>query len=393
MTEHIGTRIAYWRHRRGGMSQSALAGLAGVSQAYISQVESGHKPVERRRTLVALASALQVTVADLLGAPGDPTDPARDTITAVIPDIRAAIIECEEDDVRTPKPARAEVEALSRTIDGMRTRSEHAAMAPLVGGFLRDAHHHGGELLVRAGYEASVCLRNLGYRDLALPAARIAVRAAEDLGDLAWIGAARFVHTHAMPIEAAPTTGRIADSALELLQPQVANRDVRQMVGQLHLSASLVYAVAGRADIAADHLAAAQAEAETLGDPVDGGGFNMCCFGPTNVALWRMSVEAELGEYGKVVELARTTSPAPLAAVNRQQSYWMTLGRALAHSGKTDREALSALINAERVAPTTFALNPMARDSVVAMVYRARRRSVSADLRVMARRLGVEVAV
>ena len=64
----------------------------------------------------------------------------------------------------------------------------------------------------------------------------------------------------------------------------------------------------------------------------------------------------------------------------------------MAHSGKTDREALAAFTQAERVAPTPFSLNPMARDTVISMVYRARRRSVSEELRTMARRLGVEIA-
>jgi hypothetical protein len=77
---------------------------------------------------------------------------------------------------------------------------------------------------------------------------------------------------------------------------------------------------------------------------------------------------------------------------NRHQAYWLHRGRALAHSGKTDREALAAFINAERAGPVPFSLNPMARDTVIAMVHRAQRRSVSQDLRLIARRLGVNVA-
>ena len=76
-TDHVGARIAYWRKRRSGMSQATLAGLAGVSQSFISYVESGRKSIERRATIVAIASALQVSVADLLGEPGDPTDPLK----------------------------------------------------------------------------------------------------------------------------------------------------------------------------------------------------------------------------------------------------------------------------------------------------------------------------
>jgi transcriptional regulator with XRE-family HTH domain len=393
MTDHIGTRVTYWRRRRGGMSQVALAGLAGVSQSYISQVEAGHKSIERRATLVAIAAALQVTVTDLLGQPGDPTDPERDLATASVPEIRAAIIEIEEGELRKPTRSAAEMAELVERVDGMRARSEYGAMPPLLASYLRDAASYGGLTLLRAAYETSVCLRNLGYRDLSLPAARIAVAAAADLDNAAWMGAARFVHTLAMPIEAAGTTARIADRSLSELQAKAADTSVRQMLGQMHLSASMAYAVDGDTDRATDHLNAAEAEAVTLGDPHDGAGFNLCSFGPTNLALWHMSVDVELGEFGRVLAVAKKITPDPLVVANRHQSYWMSYGRALAHSGKTDREALIAFMRAERVAPTPFAMNPMIRDSVVAMVYRAHRRSVSDDLRIIARRLGVDVAV
>jgi hypothetical protein len=46
----IGAQVSYWRQRR-GKSQRVLAGLAGMSQPYLSQIESGKRPVERRATL------------------------------------------------------------------------------------------------------------------------------------------------------------------------------------------------------------------------------------------------------------------------------------------------------------------------------------------------------
>ena len=42
---------------------------------------------------------------------------------------------------------------------------------------------------------------------------------------------------------------------------------------------------------------------------------------------------------------------------NRHQAYWMTLGSALAASGRHDAEALVAFIRAERAAPSTFRMN------------------------------------
>jgi transcriptional regulator with XRE-family HTH domain len=389
--DHIGARVAYWRRRRGGMTQAALAGLAGVSQAYISQVESGAKGIERRSTLVAIAGALQVSVAELLGQPGDPTDPRKAGAAAAIPAIRAAIVEVEEGERRDARHTPQQLAALTERVDALRAGSDYGSMARLLPGFLLEAAARGGLPLVRAGYETSVCLRNLGYRDLALPAARIAVAAARELEDAAWLGAAQFVHTLAMPIEAAGTTSRIADRALAGLQRGAAAVPVRQMLGQMHLSASMACAVDGRAEDAAAHLAAAHDEAASLGDPEDGAGFNLCSFGPTNLALWQMTVDAELGDYGKVLAMAPKVSPKPLRVANRHQAYWMTYGRALAHSGRTDKESLIAFTHAERTAPLAFSLNPLARDAIVAMVYRAQRRSIGQELRVLAGRLGVQL--
>jgi transcriptional regulator with XRE-family HTH domain len=72
-------RIRRWRRRR-GMSQGVLVGFAEVSQGYVAKVETGAKDIERRSTLVAIAKALQVTVADLTG--DDPTDPPLVAATA-----------------------------------------------------------------------------------------------------------------------------------------------------------------------------------------------------------------------------------------------------------------------------------------------------------------------
>jgi len=390
MTGTIGTRIRYWRLRRNGMTQNVLAGLAGVSQSYISQVESGRKSIDSRSTLVAIAAALKVTVADLLGQPGDPTDPLKAGAADAVPAIWAALIEIEEGERRTPTRTPEQMTAAVAEAADLRARSEYPRMAHLLPDLLIDAAAHGGLALAQIGYETSVCLRNLGWRHLALPAARVALAAAQEAEDPAWTGATRFVYTLALPIEAAGVSSRVAGRALADLQAKAATPEVRQMLGQLHLSASLACAVNKRPDDARAHLTEATREARTLGDPEDGTGFNLSCFGPTNVTLWSMSVAVENGEHGRAVELARTIRPDHLRVANRHQAYWMNLGRALAHDGRHDKEALAAFMRAERAAPAPFALNPLAHDTVVSMVNRARRRSVSEDLRILARRIGIE---
>jgi transcriptional regulator with XRE-family HTH domain len=391
MEDHIGVRIAYWRKRRGGMSQAVLAGLAGVSQPYISKVEAGIKGIERRSTLVAIAAALQVSVADLLGQPGDPTDPLKEGAAAAVPQIRVALAEIEYGERRVPTCNAEQAAADLQHVLELRAQARYATVAGLLPRLLFDAAAHGPRSLTQVALEAAICLRYLGYRDLALPAARVGVVAAEETGDPALLGAAWYRYTLMLPAEAPGLSARAAERSLAELQHGAADPQVRQMLGQLHLSASLACAVDGRGDDAAAHLAEAGKEAATLGDPEDGKGFNMLCFGPTNVGLWRMAVAIELGEHGRTVEVAGAISPQPLRIADRHYAYYLDLGRALAHSSPSDGAALAAFMRAERAAPLVFSLNPLARDAVMSMVYRARRRSVSRELRTLARRVGVEV--
>ncbi|MBY8874664.1 helix-turn-helix domain-containing protein [Micromonospora sp. PLK6-60] len=389
----IGARVRYWRMRRGGMTQAVLAGLAGISQSYISQVESGRKTIDRRSTLVAIAAALQITVADLLGQGTEPGDPARDSAAQSVPAIWSALIEIEEGERRPPSRSGDELTADIARSDRLRMSCNYPAMARMLPDLLVDAAAVGGQVLAQVAYQASTCLRHLGFRHLALSAARVAVLAAEDIEDRAWIGASRFAFAQSLPIESAPLAARSADRSLAELQADAGDQRMRQMLGQLHLSAALTSTVSGRMDVARDHLTEATREAASLGDPPDGAGFNGCGFGPTNVGLWEMSIAAEQGESGKVIELSRKVRPQVLVATNRQQSYWLDLGRALADGGRRDAAAVAAFVQAERAAPVPFTLNPLARDAVVALAQRARRRAIPDDLRVLASRMGITLAV
>ncbi|MGC4773310.1 helix-turn-helix domain-containing protein [Micromonospora sp. DT44] len=388
----VGARIRYWRMRRGGMSQAVLAGLAGVTQSYISQVESGRKTIDRRSTLVALAAALQVTVADLLGQGTESGDPARESAAECVPAIWSALIEIEDGERRPSTYTAGRLAAEIARADQLRNACNYSAMARMLPGLLLEAAAAGGTTLAQVAYLASTCIRHLGYRHLALNAARISVSAAEDVEDPAWIGASRFVYAQSLPIESARLAARTADRSLVELQGDAGDVRVRQILGQLHLMAALASTVDGHPDVARDHLSEAAREAASLGAPEDGGGFNGCCFGPTNVGLWKMSIAAEQGESSKVIELSRTIRPQVLKAANRQLSYWLDIGRALADSGRRDAEALAAFVQAEHAAPIPFAINPLARDAVVSLAQRAQRRAIPDDLRLLAGRIGINLA-
>src|SRR5580700_7696259 len=63
-----GTRIRLHR-RRAGLTQEVLAGLAGVSPSWISQVERGVRAPDSLRCLIPVARVLRVNVIDLIESP------------------------------------------------------------------------------------------------------------------------------------------------------------------------------------------------------------------------------------------------------------------------------------------------------------------------------------
>jgi transcriptional regulator with XRE-family HTH domain len=83
-----GQRIARARRRR-GLSQAALAGLAGRSESWLSQVERGLRQVDSHSVLMSLAEILRVDVTELTG--DEPSDP-RPSLYAAAREIERAMM-------------------------------------------------------------------------------------------------------------------------------------------------------------------------------------------------------------------------------------------------------------------------------------------------------------
>lgn len=365
---YIGERVAYWRRRR-GKSQRVLAGLAGFSQPYLSQIERGQRPVDRRGTLVALANALQVSVADLTGKPGDPTDPNKASAVAHVPDIRAALIRREIGEIGTP---RHDVGRAMRAGGAYDFTSLAPVLPNLLGG-LR------GPDLIQVAHVASYTLKDLGYPDLARDAARLAIAEAYDLGEPAWIGIAEFIRILAMPPEMPGAPARLAQRIADEIQPHIGDRDVRQAYGMLHLTAGLRAAVSRDVRTALDHLAEARQAADSLGEP-EQLGLARFAFGPTNVGFWTVAMYLELGEPELALEAVSGLRPAELPLANRQGPFHSDVATALAAVGR-DQEAIAAFLRAEAVGPQWFRLHPRARDTIGTIVRRTKRNAVSQPMR------------
>jgi transcriptional regulator with XRE-family HTH domain len=378
--QFIGQQVATWRRRR-GMSQRVLAGQAGISQPYLSQIETGGKPVERRSTLVGLANALQVSVAELTGQRDDPTDPAKARAAAAVPAIRTAIIMRESGESVAPDAGTSVDAAMAAS-----TATDYTTLAPTLPNLIGSRT---GPDLVRVGYVAMWYLQHVGHIDLARAVARLALDEAREADTPAWLGAAEYAREAALPQENADVAARLATRAADGIQHALSDPDVRQMYGMLHLRAALRTAAMGDGAAARSHLSEAAMEADTLGEPSDGKGMCSLAFGPTTVGLWHLKVNVELGEPDAAISAAETVDPRLTVLPHRRAFYWLDLGRALATAGRDDDAAL-ALLRAETVCPQLARLHYVVRDTVGVMLRRTQRRAVSGPLRRAAQMIGVE---
>lgn len=363
----VGARIRYLRRRRGGMTQQLLADRAGLSQGFISQVESGGKSIERRSTLAAIAEVLQVSVGELTGS-ADPTDPAREKAALAVPAIREALVLREagdREDYGGPDTADAVRAAMLAE-----ARCDYVTAMSALPTLLRRCD---GTDLVDLARITMFLLKRHGYPDLARDAARLGVAEARRMEDPASVGVAEFTRANALPVETSALAARVASSAADELQPHVAEPRVRQAYGVLHLTAALREATAQQASTARARMQEAVAEAATLGEP-GGLGISMLVFGPTNAGVWQMTVATELGDPDEVLRVADTLRPERLPIPQRRANFHALRGRALAAVGGRDEDAALAFLKAEEITPQWVRLQSHLHDAARTIVTRSARR-------------------
>lgn len=379
----IGQRVAIARRRR-GLSQAVLANLIGRSESWLSQVERGIRSVDRLPVLMDLAEVLHVEVDTLLGRPWkfgpnggsvpDELEPTRRYLNGY-----RYLFE-------SPHGDHADVNSLPRVVTAGHLdyqAARYGAVAAELPALLMQLDPLARGVWPRraettavyiSGYVlAAKLLRKLGAHDLAMlasdRAATVAVESDAD-ADRALTGY-QVVEglLHADKVADAET---LAVSRAEALTPKVRadEPELLSAVGALWLLAGVIAARRTNKYEALARLDRAEGLARLLGRD---GNYGWTAFGPTNVAIHRVSVAAELGEAGEALRAAQDVRSAdlPVGLTGRRAQLHIDLAWAYAQ-GKRDADATLHLIEAEKIAPEALRYNGLVREHMREMLARGK---------------------
>jgi transcriptional regulator with XRE-family HTH domain len=379
-----------WRN----LSLRTVAELAGISESHLSRIERGARPLDRRTLVLALADALRVSPADITGQPYAPTSQGEALGHSAAPRLRAVLRDVELDMLDPPAHARslAEIRLDVDVVNAAAIASDYGTLGTLVPGLVAELNTHAAthpetrgdaqQLLVEVLHNAFYLAKDLGHGDLGWLVAGHFHRAAEALGDPAWGAVAQFVRAHAAVGDQSRERGLVLSSRVaDALGP--ADGPQGEIYGMLNLSAALNAASLQQIDLCRDRLAEAANVATRTGE----GSFAGMMFGRTNVGLWNVALAVELGEGGRVDELAREIDVSAIPSAGRQGTFYGDVARGLAQVRGAEDRAVAALLKGEALAPQRVRTSPYLRATVTGLLPRVRGQAAR-ELRGLAYRMG-----
>ncbi|MDQ2884055.1 MAG: helix-turn-helix transcriptional regulator [Actinomycetota bacterium] len=381
----IGARARMIRRRR-GLSLDVAAGLAGISKPYLSQLERGQRGFNRRGLLEDLADALGCSVTDLTGQPYPPADRATADALAVIAEITPLLYDITLDHV-PDMPVRPvdQLATWAAVANAHCDEARYALAGKDLGALLTELHIHAATGTAAASRTALAALveacavafgiaRQLGHPQLAVQAMDRAHAAAVRLGDPALAGFAGLARAGAFSRLGARRTAAnvLAEARAAVAEADPTGPDVRaaEALGMTHLLAAQLAGRDGRPGDADTHLAEAADLARATGER------NTLSwhFGPANVAAWSLAIAVERGDGPGRAERLDADPVAPVSAGRRSRLHF-DLARGYGQAeGARDGEAIRHLDTADRIAPTRMRNDPIARDLVLTLDRRAKRR-------------------
>jgi transcriptional regulator with XRE-family HTH domain len=393
---HIGRRVRELRVWH-GWSMQVIADRAGITQGYLSKIERGLAPVDKRSTLEALAAALHAAPNDLTGTPLQIRAGEAGPEHAALPSLRTALGEFDPYDNDTDPPPWAQVASRVARVSYLRPRAEYAELGAMLPDLLRDLyasvdgpHSHDALKGLAQCYLSSLsACKNLGASDLAHVAALRIRDVAHRLSGPEWAGLAAYARAQAIGSGARERAGTLAVKAANDISPHLDQTPVAEVYGMLHLMAALANTTQGKLDVAQDHIDEAEAIAQRPG--VGELNWMTMWFGKGNVGYWQTMLAVERGDGGKAVEIGKGIDPATKPkAPSREAMFLIDLGRGWAMEGRKYYDAaLDAWLRAEGLAPQITRSSAWVREGATAMLASAQRNAGGSKLRGLVYRMGV----
>jgi transcriptional regulator with XRE-family HTH domain len=396
----IGERVRLHREQQ-HRTQAVVAGLAGITVDYLSQIERGLR-TPTIAVVHQLARVLRVRTSALLGEPPLAEEaPPRAPLAA----LQRALLGLESGSLPA---APMELNRLRERVDAawkgwQSSPSRFSDVGPLLPALVVDVeaavHRVNGrdsQLMAALRMAADLhfllrtyCKRS-GRNDLALLAADRGLRAAVDAEDGQRTAAARWNLAHALMAEGEPrAAAEVAlDAAADLRsRGGPMDRTTAALVGALHLVAAIGAVREGEV-WQARHLL--RHEAGPIAAHVGETNVFWTAFGPTNVGLHAVSIEMEAGEAAEGLRLAGEVDVDRAPSIERRATFFLEQARCH-HQRREDEAVLLHLLNAERQSPQDVGNNALARDLVRGLLRRARP-SLAPEVRRLAGRVGLTTA-
>ena len=374
--DHTGTRIREQR-RLARLTQRELADRLPYSYSLLNQVECGARPATAD-FIAAVAQALQVDVTILTGQPYV-TELQRDRLAELVRPIREALdlYDLGVNPDLQARPATALIAEADRLCAEVRATHLRNAARALPGAIAELTHAAWAtpstklwQALASTYRTAHDITVKLGYYDLSAVALDRMAWAAERASDPCLGAVRQYMRALVYFREGEYTIGqRLIASGHSIVDAADTTREALAVTGQLHLGASVIAARARQTSTVVSHISEARQIAKRIGDA---SGIHWLSFGPTNVALHRMSAAVEMRHYDAALKQARKIKVPPSLAASRRSHFFIDRARTEMETGYTEA-ALRSLVDARHAAPEQTRYHPGARETIRGLVHLARR--------------------
>lgn len=390
--DDIGARVRLHRERS-GKSQAVVAGLAGISEDYLGQIERGRKRPSAG-VIQALAAALRVQAGVLLG------DVFTDTAAPATGGGDRLALALMSGGGEAVDLAELATRMQSAWNTWQSSGHRYSEVLPVLPALIRDTEatlrgrrhdpeHHKVAAVASDLYSLlRTVTRRVGRSDLSYLVADRGLRAAEDTDDPIRHAVARWNLGHTLLIsnEHEAAIELATHAATTVITEAGPTPTAIAMTGALELVAAMAEARAGRLWDARERLNKVH-PVVVRARPAGNVGHTM--FGALNVGLHGIAIELQAGDAIEALRIAEHLDTSECPSVERRFTFALDLARAY-ELRRQETGTLLHLLDAEQVAPEDLQYNPAAHDMVRRLVQGTRSPMRSQAVR-LADRLGIPV--